>query len=419
MRSQNLVFFNNIMKNYFLKIPEALEQIKLGKMLILVDHPERENEGDFFFPASLATAEKVNLVIKKGGGILCVAVSGEIALKLDLGLAVARSENTEATRVNFAVSVNAKNGISSGVSAFDRAKTIQVLGDKKSQANDLTKPGHIFPLVADSGGILKREGHTEAAVELCRLAGFNEAGVLCEILNDEGKMANREELIALAKDLGIGIVSLDDIKGYVKKHPKQFNEITIIKTASSKLPTKYGDFIINVYKSIQDNKEHVALQLGKNLKAPVLVRIHSQCLTGDTLFSEKCDCGDQLRLSMQKIQEKGEGVLIYLNQEGRGIGLTNKIRAYALQDEGMDTVEANVALGLPVDGRDFKTALEILGDLGIEEVDLLTNNPEKAKEICKDGIKINKVIPLIADVTDNNKGYLLTKKNKLGHTLDL
>lgn len=407
------------MENEFLEIPEAIKQIHDGKMLILVDHPNRENEGDFFFPASSATPEKVNTAIKLAGGILCVAVSPEIALRLNLPLVVAPSDNTEQTQVNFAVSVNAKNGISSGVSAFDRAATIKVLGDLKSEENDLTRPGHVFPLVSDAGGILKREGHTEAAVELSRLAGFSEAGVLCEILNDEGKMAGREELFALSKKLGIGIVSLDDLKKYVAENPKEYIDKSIIKTASSKLPTKFGDFIITVYKSIKDNKEHVALSLGNKFTNPVLVRIHSLCLTGDTLFSRKCDCGDQLRMSLEKIAEKGEGVLVYLNQEGRGIGLSNKIRAYALQDEGMDTVEANVALGLPVDGRDFKTAFEILDELGIEEVDLLTNNPEKAKEICKDGIKINKVIPLIADVNDNNKGYLLTKKNKLGHTLDL
>lgn len=407
------------MENEFLEIPEAIKQIKDGKMLILVDHPNRENEGDFFFPASLASAEKVNTAIKLGGGILCVAVSPEIALRLNLGLIVPPAGNTERTQVNFAVSVNAKNGISSGVSAFDRTETIKILGDLKSSENDLTRPGHVFPLVADSGGILKREGHTEAAVELSRLAGFSEAGVLCEILNEEGRMASREELFVLSKRLGIGIISLDILKEYVCENPKQYVDKSIIKTASSKLPTRFGDFIIHIYKSIKDNKEHVALTLGNKLSNPVLTRIHSLCLTGDTLFSRKCDCGDQLRMSLEKISEKGEGVLVYLNQEGRGIGLSNKIRAYALQDEGMDTVEANVALGLPVDGRDFKTAFEILEDLGIDEIDLLTNNPEKAKEICKDGIKINNVIPLIADVNDNNKGYLLTKKNKLGHTLDL
>lgn len=406
------------MKNNFLEIPEALEQIKLGKMLILVDHPERENEGDFFFPASSATAEKVNTAIKLGGGILCVALSQEIALGLDLELMVAPIENTEQTGVNFAVSVNAKNGISSGVSAFDRAKTIKILGRKNSKPKDLTKPGHVFPLVAHSAGLQKRQGHTEGAVELATLAGFSPAGVLCEILNKEGKMASREELITLAKKLGLGIVSLDDLRDYVKNHKIPESEKSIIKTASSKLPTRYGNFILSIYKSILDNKEHVALQLGSKLNTPVLTRIHSQCLTGDTLFSEKCDCGEQLRQSLKKINEKGEGILIYLNQEGRGIGLTNKIKAYALQEKGLDTVEANEALGLPVDGRDFKTAFEILNDLGIKQINLLTNNLEKIKQLEKFGISIKNQIPLTVKPNFFNKDYLLTKKIKLGHTID-
>lgn len=406
------------MKNYFLEIPEALEQLKLGKMLILVDHPERENEGDFFFPASIATAEKVNTAIKLGGGILCVALSQETALRLDLGLMVAPSENTEQTGVNFAVSVNAKKGITSGVSAFDRAKTIKILGSKNSQPKDLTKPGHIFPLIANSGGILKRQGHTEAAVELAALAGFSPAGVLCEILNKEGKMASREELITLAKKMDIGVISIGNLKDYIKNHKIQKSEKSIIKTASSKLPTRYGNFTISVYKSIIDNKEHVALRLGDKLNSPVLTRIHSQCLTGDTLFSEKCDCGEQLRLSLKKINEKGEGILIYLNQEGRGIGLTNKIKAYALQEKGLDTVEANEALGLPVDGRDFKTAFEILNDLGIKQINLLTNNPEKISQLEKSGISVKNQIPISIKPNPVNKDYLLTKKIKLGHTID-
>lgn len=406
------------MKDYFLEIPGALEQIRKGKMLILVDHPKRENEGDFFFPATTATAQEVNTAIKLGGGILCVAVSQEIALRLDLGLMVTPVENTETTGVNFAVSVNAKRGISSGVSAFDRTKTIKILGSKNSKSEDLTKPGHVFPLVAHGSGLLKRQGHTEAAVELASLAGFTPAGVLCEILNKEGKTANREELAELAKKLNIGIVSIDDLKKYVKNHQISVFEKTIIKTASSKLPTKYGNFIIRVYKSIQDNKEHVALQLGKKLKAPVLVRIHSQCLTGDTLFSEKCDCGEQLVKSLEKISQKGQGVLIYLSQEGRGIGLTNKIKAYALQDKGLDTVEANQALGLPVDGRDFKTAFEILNDLAVKEIDLLTNNPKKTRQLEEFGITIKNQIPLTIKPNPINKDYLLTKKIKLGHTID-
>ncbi len=406
------------MKNDFLEIPAALEQIKLGKMLILVDHTGRENEGDFFFPASEVTARKVNTAIKLGGGILCVALSPEIALRLDLGLMVSPSENTEQTGVNFAISVNAKNGISSGVSAFDRAKTIKILGNKNSEPGDLTKPGHVFPLVAHSEGLLKRQGHTEGAVALSALAGFTKTGVLCEILNKEGEMASRGELILLAKKLNIGIVSIDDLESYIKNHKTPSPEKSIIKTAVSKLPTKFGNFTISVYKSILDNKEHLALVLGKKLNNRVLTRIHSQCLTGDTLFSEKCDCGGQLRKSLEQIHKKGEGILIYLNQEGRGIGLTNKIKAYALQDKGLDTVEANVALGLPIDERDFKIAFEILQDLGVKKIDLLTNNPQKIKDMKKLGMSGISHIPLSIEPSPTNREYLLAKKTKLGHTID-
>lgn len=400
-------------------IEEAINDLKKGKMLILLDK-KREKEADLFIPADKVTPQIVNTMIKKGGGLVCVAITEKQAHKLSLPLMVALFENEERTGVNFTVSVNSKEGITTGVSAYDRYKTIKIMANPKSSATDLIRPGHVFGLVGKSGGVLERAGHTEAAIDLARLAGFNPSGVLCEILADDGKTAGLAFLIKLAKQLNIKIIQIEDLIKYLKNNPlSEMSEgCCITKTATAKLPTKYGLFNIIIYKSLTDGKEHAALTLGK-LKEEVYVRIHSQCLTGDVFTSLRCDCGDQLRKSMKIISQKGSGIILYLNQEGRGIGLTNKIRSYALQDKGYDTVEANEALGFPSDARSYKIARDILNDLGVSSIYLLTNNPDKKDQLQKFGIDINKRVALEIKPNKVDLDYLKVKKSKMQHQLKL
>ena len=404
----------------FCSITDAIEEIKKGKMLIIVDNPTRENEGDFYFPADLVTPAKVNFLLTRGKGLVCVAISKSQAAKLQLSLMVDRVDNTEKTKVNFSVSVNAASGITTGVSAYDRAKTIKLLAGVNSKPEDLTRPGHVFPLIAEERGLLKRSGHTEAAVAISALAGFNNGGVLCEILKADGKMAKLSDLIQLAKKLRLKIVSIQDLIIYLKTHPVDNNiqRNSVIKIASSHLPTVYGTFKIIIYKTLLDRREHTVLQMSEEQKEPTLVRIHSQCATGDTFLSLKCDCRDQLHQSMKIIFENKSGLIIYLNQEGRGIGLSNKIKAYALQDKGLDTVESNNALGFVPDARDYQIAADILKDLGISRVILLTNNPNKIQQLNTYGITIQSQIPLEVTPTALNKDYLRIKKQKLGHILE-
>ena len=404
--------------NYFATIPQAIEEIKQGKTLIIVDDPSRENEGDFYMPTDKVTPESILTMIKFGGGLICTAITKQQAVKLQLPLMIDPLENNEKTKVNFTVSVNAKTGITTGVSAFDRLKTIKTLADSKSSPSDLSRPGHVFGLIAKNGGVIEREGHTEAAVDLARLVDFTPAGVLCEIVGGNGHMAKLQELIKLSQKLNIKIISIKDLITFLKKNPldklEQSKEIT--KTASSTLPTRYGTFQLIVYKSVIDAREHIALIRGE-IKDTTFLRIHSQCLTGDTLLSLRCDCGEQLHQSMKLINKKGSGVILYLNQEGRGIGLTNKIKAYALQDKGHDTVEANESLGFPTDARQYKVAVDILKDLGILKINLLTNNPDKEKQLTSFGIEIIKTTPLEIKPNKVNKKYLSTKKQKLSHRL--
>ena len=403
----------------FSSIKEAIEDFKKGKMLIVVDDPRRENQGDLIFPAEKATPEKVNFLLKNCRGLICVAITKKQAVKLELPLMVDPSEATERTSVQFTVTVDAREVKSFGISAFDRAKTIKVLARPKAKPTDLVRPGHIFPLLARDGGVLERPGHTEATIELVRLAGFFPAGVLSEILNDQGEVARLPELIEFAQKFKIKIVTIKDLIAYLKKRPLPPLETkTIFKTASSNLLTKYGLFHLVIYKSIIDSREHIVLFRGEKAREPLLTRIHSRCLTGDTLFSLKCDCEQQLEKSLQLIAEKKQGILIYLNQEGRGIGLTNKIKAYELQDKGLDTVEAQKALGLPIDARDYQVAAEILKDLGISKINLLTNDPRKIKQLKNFGIKVIKRIPLEIVPNRNTKPYLQVKKYKLGHLLE-
>ncbi len=405
------------MRSVTISVKDAIEAIKKGRIVIIVDEPSRENEGDFFIPAQTATAEKINFMLRYGRGVLCAAMERVQAARLDLPLMVPLGQNNETTKVNFAVSVNAKHKTGSGVSAYDRAATVKVLANPKSKPGDLTRPGHIFPLIANPGGLKIRQGHTEAAVTLARLAGFNPTGALCEILKDDGRMARMPDLVKFGARFNIPIVTIKDLISYDKTHPApKTSHTSVTRTASSPLATIYGKFRIYIYRSLTDNLEHAALVMGKK-KSPVLARIHSQCLTGDTLGSLKCDCGEQLTMSLKFIGNAGGGVLLYLNQEGRGIGLANKIKAYAKQSQGLDTVEANLALGFGADERDYGIAADMLRDLEIKNISLLTNNPDKIRKLKSYGIKVAKRLPLQTQPTPENRGYLTTKKHKLGHQL--
>lgn len=406
------------MNRYYSTIPEALDQLKKGRLLILVDNPKRENEGDFYIPADKVSPQHIITMIQKGGGLVCAAITQSQAHRLSLPLMIDPFSNTEKTKVNFTISVNSKNGITTGVSAFDRLKSIKVLANPKSQQSDLTRPGHVFGLVAQQGGVLERDGHTEAAVDLARLVNFTPAGVLCEIIGTDGRMAKLKDLISLSQKLNIRMVSINDLIKYLKKNPLPplLHKSEVIKVATATLPTTFGTFQISVYKSTIDNREHTVLLMGDS-KQPSLTRIHSQCFTGDTLFSLRCDCRQQLHQSMSLISKAGSGVVLYLNQEGRGIGLVNKIKAYSLQDQGHDTVEANHTLGFPADTRNYKVAADILKDLGIKKINLLTNNPDKEKQLATFGIHIIKCIPIESQPNGVNIKYLITKKRKLGHRL--
>ncbi|MBI3115084.1 MAG: GTP cyclohydrolase II [Candidatus Kerfeldbacteria bacterium] len=406
------------MNSFFSTIPEALDQIKKGRLLILVDSPKRENEGDFYIPADKISPQHIITMIQKGGGLVCAAITQAQAYRLSLPLMIDPLSNTEKTKVNFTISVNAKRGVTTGVSAFDRAKTIRILADPKSKQSDITKPGHVFGLVTKQGGVLERDGHTEAAVDLARIANLTPAGVLCEIIGIDGRMAGFKDLVSLSQKLNIKMVSINDLIKYLKRSPLPPlpEKSEVIKVATSTLPTIYGTFQISIYKSITDNREHAVLLKG-NARQPLLTRVHSQCFTGDTLFSLRCDCKQQLHQSMKLINKAPSGVILYLDQEGRGIGLATKIKAYSLQDQGLDTVEANHKLGFPADARNYEVAAHILKDLGIKKINLLTNNPDKEKQLASFGISITKCIPIESQPNVANTKYLATKKHKLGHRL--
>lgn len=407
-------------KNVFVSISEGVEELKKGNMLIVVDNPNRENQADVIFPGETATTEKINFLIKECRGMVCVPIAKDKAQKLNLHLMVPLPENTEKLRCKFTVTVDAKNVRSFGISARDRALTIRTIAKKHTKAGDLIRPGHIFPIIAEDGGILARDGHTEATLELITRAGFLPTGVLCEVLQGNGKVARGKNLAEFAKKFHLKIVAISDLITYAKSYPlpRRLQTSFLVKEASSLLPTQYGTFRISVYKSLLDNREHVVLSMGDISKEPVMTRIHSQCFTGDTLFSLKCDCGGQLQKSMQIIQKEGRGIILYLNQEGRGIGLVNKIKAYALQEKGFDTVSANEQLGFPKDARDYEVAAAIVHDLGISKIKLLTNNPSKIEELEKQGIRVT-CVPLEVAPNRVNRTYLVTKKKKLGHRLKL
>ena len=392
-------------------IDEAVKDIKKGKLTIIVDSKERENEGDLIMAAEKVTPESINFMATHGRGLICVPMEHEQLTKLNLESMV--QNNNERHRTDFTISVDAKEGITTGISAFDRARTIKVLIDKKSTPRNLVKPGHIFPLRAKSGGVLKRAGHTEAAVDIAKLAGLFPAGIICEIMNDDGTMARLPELVKFSKKFNLKIVSIADLIKYRRKKEK-----LVFKDAEANLPSIYGTFKIISYKNILDDTTHIALVKGKiKGNEPVLVRMHSECLTGDIFGSLRCDCREQLHTALKMIEKKNRGVLIYMRQEGRGIGIGNKIKAYRLQDKGMDTVEANQALGFPPDLRDYGIGAQILVDLGVKKIRLLTNNPKKIIGIKGYGLEIVERIPSEIKPNKINKNYLLTKKKKMGHLL--
>lgn len=394
-------------------VEEALQELRRGRFVIVCDSLDRENEADLVMAAEKLTPADMNFMIKHAGGLICVALKRDRAMKLGLPPMVTGDENTTPFGCDFTVSVDARKGVTTGISADDRATTVRLLASPRTQSYDLIRPGHVFPIRARAGGVLARAGHTEAAVDLMRLAGLNPVGVMCEILDENGKAARARSIEKLARRHHLKILNIEQLIDY-----RRYREKLVERIASAQLPTEFGPFTVYIYDCPSQNREHLALVKGKiSPDRPVLVRVHSQCLTGDTLHSVRCDCRDQLTMAMKKISEKGEGVLVYLSQEGRGIGLANKIRAYALQDGGLDTVQANERLGLPADMRDYSVGAQILADLGVQKIYLLTNNPQKVSGIRRYGLRILRRVPLEITPTTTNRRYLKVKKDKLGHLL--
>ena len=393
-------------------IEEAIEEIKNGKMVIVVDDEDRENEGDFLTAARNVTTEMVNFMATEGRGLICVPLTEERCDELDLELMVGK--NTAQYETPFTVSVDLiGKGTSTGISAYDRAMTIQALVDPTTDPKVLGKPGHIFPLRARTQGVLRRAGHTEAAIDLARLAGFEPAGCIVEIMNEDGTMARLKDLWAVAEKHDMKIVSIADLIEYRLKH-----ESLIEKQIDVHMPTDYGNFDLHAYKQVSNGMDHLALVKGEWEKdEPVLVRVHSSCITGDIFGSCRCDCGEQLQRAMQTIEKEGKGVIVYMNQEGRGIGLLNKLKAYKLQENGRDTVEANLELGFQMDERDYGVGAQILRDLGVTKMKLMSNNPKKRKGLIGYGLEIMENIALQVEANPHNKAYLDTKKEKMGHEL--
>jgi 3,4-dihydroxy 2-butanone 4-phosphate synthase/GTP cyclohydrolase II len=397
----------------FITVEEALARIARGEQIIVVDDEDRENEGDLIVAADKVSPEAVNFMARFGRGLICVSLTADRCDELDLPLMV--EKNTSAHGTAFTVSVEVREGTTTGISAHDRAATVRALVDPSTHPNDLQRPGHMFPLRARRGGVLKRAGHTEASVDLARMAGLTPSGVLCEIMDEDGQMARLPRLEEIATEHGLGILTVADLIAY-----RMRNEKLVERVAGPALPTEVGNFRIYGYRNQVTGEEHVALVMGKvDPEVPVLVRVHSQCLTGDVFTSCRCDCGIQLSVAMRRIAEEGTGVLLYLLQEGRGIGLFNKLRAYELQDRGEDTVEANLHLGFKADPRDYGTGAQILADLGARRLRLMTNNPKKFTALRGFGLEIVERVSLEVPPTDSNRPYLEAKKNKMGHLLKM
>ncbi|MDP9376304.1 MAG: bifunctional 3,4-dihydroxy-2-butanone-4-phosphate synthase/GTP cyclohydrolase II [Actinomycetota bacterium] len=395
----------------FASIEEAIEEIRAGRMVVVCDDEDRENEGDLTMAAQFATPEAINFMAREGRGLICLALTTERCDELGLDLMAAKNESPFETA--FTVSVEAREGVTTGISAADRARTIQVAIDPKSAPRDLVQPGHVFPLKAKSGGVLERTGQTEAAVDLARLAGLNPSGVICEIMNDDGTMARIDDLEPYCARHELKMVTVADLIAYRRRHDR-----LVERVVSTRLPTGFGTFTVVGYRSLVDDKHHVAMVKGDVAgKRDVLVRVHSECLTGDVFHSLRCDCGEQMESALAMIEEEGEGVLLYLAQEGRGIGLLNKLKAYNLQDGGMDTVDANLELGLPVDLRDYGIGAQILVDLGLSSIRILTNNPKKIRGLEGYGLSVSEQVPIVHAPNPHNEAYLRAKQERMGHTL--
>lgn len=391
-------------------IQEVIKDLRSGKLVIVVDDPSRENEGDLIASASRITPEKINFMAKFGRGLICVPMEETIAENLDLHMMSRDPQDPYKTA--WAVSVDARYGVTTGISAHDRAHTIKLLADPASGPKDFVKPGHVFPLRSRAGGVLVRAGHTEAGVDLMKLAGEPPVSVICEIMNEDGTMARMDSLVKFARIHKLKMCTIEDLIKY-----RRMGEKLIEKVAEVDMPTPAGDFRLYAYRSMIDDFQHLALVMGNINKGNVPVRVHSQCLTGDIFHSKRCDCGDQLDKAMKWIAENGKGVILYLSQEGRGIGILNKLKAYELQDRGFDTVEANEKLGFGDDLRDYGIGAQILADLGLKKICLLTNNPRKIVGLEGYGLKITERIPLEVSPSESNKGYLKTKKERMGHKL--
>lgn len=397
----------------FNTVEDAIKDIKKGKIIIVVDNPNRENEGDLLMAAEKVTGEAINFMAKYGRGLICMPVEEKILKDLKIGPMV--EKNTDNHETAFTVAIDHLD-TTTGISAFERALTIQKVLDKSSKPDDFRRPGHVFPLIAKKGGVLERNGHTEAAVDLPKLAGLKGAGVICEIMKDDGTMARTPDLIKFANEHNLKIITIKDLIEYRRKMDEK--EILVERVVETKMPTRYGDFKMFGFINKLNGEHHVALVKGEiNEKNEVLTRVHSECLTGDALGSKRCDCGEQYDAAMKRIAEEGCGILLYMRQEGRGIGLINKLKAYSIQDKGFDTVEANEMLGFPADMRSYDVAAAILKDLGVSKVNLMTNNPRKIDGLESYGIEIVNRVPIQMNHNEKNEFYLQTKKEKLGHML--
>ncbi len=400
-------------ESFFDSIEDAIADVREGRLVIVVDDEDRENEGDFIGAAECVTPELVNFMTRHGRGLMCVPMTRERTAELDLPMM--EQVNTSLFDTPFTMSVDFRTGTTTGISAADRAKTVRALADPDARAADFARPGHIFPLRAQTGGVLRRTGHTEAAVDLAKLAGKQPVGILIEIMNDDGSMARVPDLRRLADEFDLKLITIKDLVAY-----RMHSEKLVQRLIDVKLPTRYGEFTLVAYEEVLTGENHLALVKGElSEDEPVLTRVHSQCVTGDVFGSARCDCGDQLARAMQQVEREGSGVILYMKQEGRGIGLVNKLKAYKLQEEGMDTVEANEALGFKMDHRDYGIGCQILRDLGVRKLRLMTNNPQKRIGLAGYGLEVVEQVPIEIAAGAHNEGYLRTKRDKMGHELTL